>query len=360
MGAKIGILDMDGIYLGTTKIDAVYLGTDLTYTSGPFVGLRITPGSYTFNDRNLTHSFRVKSSEPWEISSIPTWLTADIVSGDTGDTIITLTATSQTADTTDTLVITSSTYSATTDVSWSVYHDYALDYLTFKIGTDGTISWGGNDNLRYDEFKTIYCSVNDGNWVELSGNTTNRIVSINVTAGDIVRFKGENQYYAYEYNRYNRFGGTAEFEVYGNINSLVVGDNFAGANPSYGNRSSFTCLFFQTQVTNAENLILPKLQFTTSDGNSTYQSMFNGCTLLTKAPVLPATSITNYSYTAMFSGCSSLSYIKCMVQGTPRTSTQVNFMTSGVAASGTFVCATNSTWSTGVNGIPSGWTVVRE
>ena len=37
-----------------------------------------------------------------------------------------------------------------------------------------------------------------------------------------------------------------------------------------------------------------------------YQSMFLGCTSLTQAPALPATSLTAYCYQSMFNGCTSL------------------------------------------------------
>lgn len=40
--------------------------------------------------------------------------------------------------------------------------------------------------------------------------------------------------------------------------------------------------------------------------NSCYQSMFKGCTELTQAPVLPATELKNYCYEEMFMGCTAL------------------------------------------------------
>ena len=40
--------------------------------------------------------------------------------------------------------------------------------------------------------------------------------------------------------------------------------------------------------------------------NSCYGSMFRGCTSLTKAPALPATTLANYCYANMFHGCTSL------------------------------------------------------
>ena len=88
-----------------------------------------------------------------------------------------------------------------------------------------------------------------------------------------------------------------------------------------------------------------------------YQHMFNGCTSLTTAPELPATTLVYCCYDRMFYGCGSLNYIKCLatdIEATNCTGTWV----SDVAPTGTFVKNPNmSSWETGSNGIPSGWTV---
>jgi hypothetical protein len=59
----------------------------------------------------------------------------------------------------------------------------------------------------------------------------------------------------------------------------------------------------------------------------------------------------------MFNGCTNLNQIKCLA-----TDKSANSCTSGwvygVSSTGTFVKHPNMTWTTGVSGIPSGWTVV--
>ncbi len=88
-----------------------------------------------------------------------------------------------------------------------------------------------------------------------------------------------------------------------------------------------------------------------------YGGMFGGCTNLVNAPELPATALVEYCYTSMFSGCTNLNYIKAMFTTTPGTS-YTNSWVSGVAANGTFVKNSAATWNvSGVNGIPTGWTV---
>jgi hypothetical protein len=63
----------------------------------------------------------------------------------------------------------------------------------------------------------------------------------------------------------------------------------------------------------------------------------------------------------MFQNCTKLNYIKAMFTTTP-TGASPNYYTqnwvSGVASSGTFVKNSTASWTTtGVNGIPTGWTV---
>ena len=103
----------------------------------------------------------------------------------------------------------------------------------------------------------------------------------------------------------------------------------------------------------------PELPATTL-ASSCYSDMFGGCTSLTTAPELPATTLASSCYDSMFDGCSSLNYIKAMFTTTPSAAYTSNWV-NGVASTGTFVKNADATWNvTGVNGIPSDWTVVTE
>ena len=87
--------------------------------------------------------------------------------------------------------------------------------------------------------------------------------------------------------------------------------------------------------------------------------MFAGCTSLTTAPELPATTLNNYCYSEMFYNCTRLNSIKCLATNISASNCTDNWV-SGVAASGTFTKATSMTsWTNGKDGIPSGWDVVN-
>lgn len=99
----------------------------------------------------------------------------------------------------------------------------------------------------------------------------------------------------------------------------------------------------------------PELPATTL-AEQCYDRMFMGCTSLTTAPELPATTLKSNCYVNMFYGCTKLNYIKAMFTTAP--SFGASSWVSGVASTGTFVKNAAATWDvTGVNGIPSGWTV---
>lgn len=100
----------------------------------------------------------------------------------------------------------------------------------------------------------------------------------------------------------------------------------------------------------------PKLPATTL-ANSCYADMFMGCTSLTKAPDLPAETLVEACYIDMFAGCTNLNYVKCLATDISADYCTINWL-DGVAATGTFKKATGmEDWTTGVDGIPTSWTV---
>ena len=100
----------------------------------------------------------------------------------------------------------------------------------------------------------------------------------------------------------------------------------------------------------------PALPATTL-ANYCYSSMFFNCASLTVAPELPATTLTTQCYFNMFNGCTSLNYIKCLatdISASNCTSSWVSY----VPSTGTFVKNPDmASWTTGDDGIPTGWTV---
>ena len=101
----------------------------------------------------------------------------------------------------------------------------------------------------------------------------------------------------------------------------------------------------------------PALPATTLD-QQCYSNMFSGCTSLTTAPVLPATTLTKLCYSYMFFGCTSLNNVKCLATDISAYGATELWLFN-VSATGTFTKAAGVTWTTGNDGIPSGWTVIE-
>jgi len=143
--------------------------------------------------------------------------------------------------------------------------------------------------------------------------------------------------------------------VYGNIMSLIKSVGFENETTLTG-KYTFRELFSgNTHIKNKTGyeLLLPA----TTLAWRSYYRMFKGCTGLTSTPILPATTLTEQCYFFMFSGCTNLNKVTCLATDISASSCTMNWL-EGVATNGTFTKAANmSSWTTGANGIPSGWTV---
>ena len=289
----------------------------------------------------------------------------------------------------------------TTDIVRLYYNDeiiwrkYYNQYFTIEPLT----------NVVFSCTKDIYYkNYNYSNWIHLPAGT-----SAAISAGNKYKIYA-NFTYDINLENYNQFTVSGNFNVYGNIMSLINGTNFIGT--SNLDRDIFAKLFKDcTGLVSAQNLILPNTTesycyewmfsgctsltatpelpaLTLSAG--CYHGMFYGCTSLINAPALPATEVTDmcyymmfsgctslttapelratrlwyYCYTEMFDGCHSLNYVKCLATNPTYEGTTIytNYWLSNVASTGTFVKKAGVTWPTGnigMSGIPSGWTVIN-
>ena len=279
-----------------------------------------------------------------------------------------------------TLTLTASYCGLTASESVTVYQegtsiDYSTEYLTLNVTNSGTIYWKSIGNTP----KTISCSLDNGNtWTELT--STSDGVSINVTTGDKVLLKGTNTSYATSKENYSGFsGGTASFDVEGNIMSLIYGDDFIG-NTALTGTYNFCSIFKQSNVVSAENLVLPatvltphcyRAMFANSPSlevapelpaltlaDSCYKYMFQE-TSITTAPDLLAPTLVVSCYEGMFNRCANVNHIKCLAADiSPASATTA--WTQNVANTGIFIKKADIDWERGNNGIPTKWTVSEE
>jgi surface protein len=86
--------------------------------------------------------------------------------------------------------------------------------------------------------------------------------------------------------------------------------------------------------------------------------MFSGCTALTQAPELPATTLVDNCYNYMFQDCTSLNSIN--VNFTDWNIYATIEWLKGVSRSGIFTCPEGLPISRGSDGIPIFWSVVHK
>ena len=274
-------------------------------------------------------------------------------------------------------------------------------YLTMtlpenSLGTQISINKQGEPvgtNIQY--------RVNNGDWTNWNFETSQ---PISANANDVIQWKGDNpDGLSKDFNNYIYFNIPSEVNLSGNVMSLIDGVGktkvipcsfcfiglFTGTKIKTVTKDflpatelaegCYVGMFFQcTSLTTAPALpatelaegcymamfvgctsltTAPALPATTLAG-SCYGMMFVGCTSLTTAPELSATTLTNNCYNGMFQGCSNLNKVTCLATDITATDCTTNWL-SNVASTGTFNKAAGVNWSTGVNGIPEGWTVIE-
>ena len=102
----------------------------------------------------------------------------------------------------------------------------------------------------------------------------------------------------------------------------------------------------------------PELPATTTDWNC-YDCMFSGCTNLTRVPLIKASSLAEQSCRYMFHNCPRLNYVKCLATSVASGANGAcyNWMWT-YSSGGTFVKKRGTNvWSRDVHGIPADWTV---
>ena len=170
-------------------------------------------------------------------------------------------------------------------------------YLTFSSISSFTLavknrikSWNG----------TLEYFTSDKTWATWDGTTTLPAVGDDGEYFLYLRGTG-NTIITGNNTSYNWVLTGTDIKCIGNIENLL---NYAtvesGANPTMENYCYAYMFQGCTALTQA-----PLLPATTL-ANSCYSSMFQGCTALTQAPSLPATTLANSCYEAMFQGCTSL------------------------------------------------------
>ena len=158
-----------------------------------------------------------------------------------------------------------------------------IPYVTFSAETQQSLTLA-NANIEY--------SVNGGEWKMLGSTTVwfgGELGNLRLRAKDNYAGTGSNPI---------RFGNVAPVACTGDIRTLIDYEEYETV---YTGSAKFQYLFeYCSQLISAP--VLPAITL----AYACYQEMFSGCTSLTSAPVLPATTLAESCYSRMFYGCTSL------------------------------------------------------
>ena len=217
-------------------------------------------------------------------------------------------------------------------------HDYSKDYLTVEALEDGTLGFYASEYFPSGNITSVSYSVSNGaTWITENDLSQGLDISLQVTAGDKILWKGiAKQYGNQNDDQACGFYSNKKVNISGNIMSMIWGDEFT-TNSEFKNES--TDVFFQflgtefrvssLDVVDASNLILPannlkekcyyglfaycfnlinppKILPAINLAERCYRDMFRNCRSMTSIPNLPATILAESCYNDMFWGCTSL------------------------------------------------------
>lgn len=176
-----------------------------------------------------------------------------------------------------------------------------VNWLTFSSAEPFTI---GVNNATKNWNGTLYYSTDTTTWSEWDG--TAAIASAEHDGEQRVYMRGSGNsvitgYKAGENTKYRWVLTGSNIACNGNIESLLDYKMVAnGEHPVMATYCYCSMFYGCTALTTA-----PELPATTLAKNC-YAYMFKGCTSLTTAPALPATTLAEYCYYSMFEGCTAL------------------------------------------------------
>lgn len=188
--------------------------------------------------------------------------------------------------------------------------DYYTQYFTTESEVDNnTITLTVGNYVTSNHMTSISYSYDKVNWTTTTIDNTTQIISVTLDEGDRAYWKGIGNALGGGYqnaNYWSIFSATGNYKVYGNIASLLFGDDFIGKYTmpaGYTNGRNYQRMWYNdTHLTDTQNLVIPFYNFT----NNCFANTFQGCTSLLHGPELYFTSCGDYSCQNMFNGCTAM------------------------------------------------------
>ena len=275
-----------------------------------------------------------------------------------------------------TMVSSTGTFVAHPDAIWStgisgipedwVVEEVDVPYLIFRAQEDnssiGLENLSPNQSLWYSDSSDFATSHDFNTTTNISLNNGDKVYVRGILSADNTS------------SNYTQFKMSGKIAASGNCNALW---NYEDLNATLQEYCGFSMFEGCTSLTQAPELAAttlskscykqmfdactsltkaPELPATEGLSENCYERMFRNCTSLMEAPELPAAVVFKKSYYEMFRGCESLNIIKCLAINIDADECTENWV-NDVSSEGTFIKHPDTTWYTGNDGIPSGWVV---
>lgn len=310
-------------------------------------------------------------------------------------------------------ILSSITTSITVNQEYVV--DYSKKYLTMRsLANNNSITFTKKSAVTTTYATSISYSTDGGStWITTNVNSSQQTVTVSgLNNGDEVLWKGVANSWSKTGSTdltvlCSTFSTTGNYEIEGNIMSLLYGDNFSSQTSITGENALMFLFYNSTGLTNANNLVLPATTLSVrcyrslmqgcsslvtpmnelpamTLTQSCYQGMFDTCSAMTSVPALPATTLATGCYNnmflrcrkitaspvlpaktlvtdcyrAMFNTCVVLKHIICLAEtGIGQNNSTLGWTTSVPTSSdGLFEYANGVTsWSRGTKGVPNNW-----
>ena len=179
--------------------------------------------------------------------------------------------------------------------AWS--EEDGTEYVTFTADSEQGFTFV--KSLQYaSNLPGLEYSVGNGAWIHIPIEGIAEPVKFGGTLGSL-RLRGKSQYlFGTNSDRTVKFSNNTPVACSGDIRTLIDYTQYKTVDTG---SAKFGFLFNGcTQLTTAPMLPATKL------ADNCYEGMFYGCTALTNAPALPATELTERCYYSMFYGCTAL------------------------------------------------------
>lgn len=180
-------------------------------------------------------------------------------------------------------------------------------YLTFLAEETCVFTFKINAKLTTEQVTSVSYSLDNGKtWITTNNNgtSTQTITTPTVRAGKRIIWKGIATLYDTEtyYASVSAFSSTGNFVAYGNVISMLIGDNFADESLLPTGWNLRNIFYGCTKLTDASGMVFP-ISITT---NAYYAMFYQNTGLITPPSTLPATTLTDNCYRQMFFGCSNM------------------------------------------------------